>query len=127
MDVSYLMQAQSIPKTPAKGTMLETWQESLREAHKIAKTVLGRAASTVMAERHSGIYRGVIIGHTRDYIIQQIGRQPNAVIHSKDLFHTPGREFPWTEVGRAFSIHYSRSHAIAREIRERLREEGRSR
>ena len=87
--------------------------------------MLGRAAATVVAERQSGIYRGVIIGHTRDYVIQQIGRQPNAVIHSKDLFNAPDRDFP--EVGRAFSIHYSRSHAVAREIREKLREAGRSR
>jgi len=41
--------------------------------------VLGRAASTVMAERNSGIYRDVIVGHTRDYIIQRIGKQPAAV------------------------------------------------
>ena len=91
------MQAQPIPKTPAKGTALgtalEPWQQSLSEARQIAKMVLGRAASTVIAEHHSGIYRGVIIGQTSDYIIQQIGKQPNAVIHSKDLFRTPGREF----------------------------------
>jgi hypothetical protein len=114
-----------MPRIPAKGTLLEPWQQSLSDARHIAKTVLGRAASTVVAERHSGIYRGVIIGQTSDHIIQQIGKQPNAVIHSKDLFHTQDRDLP--EVGRAFSIHYSRSHAIAREIRERLREEGRSR
>jgi hypothetical protein len=119
------MQAQPIPRIPARDAMLEPWQQSLSDARHIAKTVLGRGASTVVAERHSGIYRGAIIGHTRDYIIQQIGRQPNAVIHSKDLFHAPDRDLP--EVGRAFSIHYSRSHAVAREIRERLREEERSR
>ena len=118
------MQAQPIPKTAAKGAMLQGWQQSLSEAHQIVKMVLGRAASTVVAERNSGIYRGVIIGHTRDYIIQQIGKQAAAVIHSKDLFHAPDREFPWPEVGRAFSIHYSRSHAVAREIREKLREHG---
>jgi hypothetical protein len=94
------MQPQPIPKIPAKGAALEPWQQSLSDA---------------------------IIGHTRDYVIQQIGKQPNAVIHAKDLFRAPNREFPWPEVGRAFSIHYSRAQAIAREIRERLREEGRSR
>jgi hypothetical protein len=119
------MHAQPIRKIPARSAVLEPWQQSLSDARHLAKTVLGSAASAVMAERHSGIYRGVIIGDTPDYIIQQIGRQPNAVIHSKDLFHAPGEDFP--EVGRAFSIHYSRSHAIAREIRERLREEERSR
>src|ERR1700691_446948 len=121
------MQAQPIPKTAAKGAMLQGWQQSLSEAHQIAKMVRGRAASTVVAERNSGIYRGVIIGHTRDYIVQQIGKQPAAVIHSKNLFHAPAAEFPWPEVGHAVSIHYSSSHAIAREIRERVREQGLSR
>ena len=119
------MQAQPIPRIPARGAVLEPWQRSLSDARDIAKTVLGPAAFTVVAERHSGIYRGVVIGDTPDYIIQQIGKQPNAVIHSKDLFPAPDRVFP--EVGRAFSIHYSRSHAVAREIRDRLREEVRSR
>jgi len=119
------MHAQAIPRVPARGAVLEPWQQSLSDAHHIAKTALGRAATTVVAERNSGIYRGAIIGHTRDHIIQQIGKQPNAVIHSKDLFHALERDFP--EVGRAFSIHYSRSHAVAREIREKVREEERSR
>jgi len=118
------MQAQPISKIPAKRAALEPWQQALSDARRIVKTVLGAAASTIVAERHSGIYRGVIIGQTRDYIIQQIGKQAAAVIHSKDLFHAPDREFPWPEVGRAFSIHYSRSHAVAREIREKLREHG---
>ena len=107
--------------------MQAQWQQSLREAHEIAKMVLGNGASTVMAERNSGIYRGVVIGHTRDYIIQQIGRQATAVIHAKDLFPASNHAFPWPQVGRAFAIHYSRSHAVAREIRERLREHGLSR
>ena len=119
------MQAQPMPRIPTRVAVLEPWQQSLSDARQMAKTVLGRAASTVVAARHSGIYRGVIIGHTPGYIIQQIGRQPNAVVHSKDLFHAPDRGLP--EVGRAFSIHYSPSHAVAREIRERLREEERSR
>ena len=106
---------------------LAPWQESLREARQVAKMALGQETSTVMAERNSGIYRGVIIGHTRDYIVQQIGKQAAAVIHSKNLFHAPAAEFPWPEVGHAVSIHYSGSHAIAREIRERMREQGVSR
>lgn len=121
------MQAQPISKNSAKGATLEPWQQALSDARRIVKAVLGAAASTIVAERHSGIYRGVIIGQTRDYIIQQIGKQPNAVIHFKDLFRAPSREFSLPEVGRAFSIHYARSRAIAREIRERLREEERSR
>ena len=38
--------------------MLEGWQQFLSEAHQIVKMVLGRDASTVVAERNSGIYRG---------------------------------------------------------------------
>jgi|SRR5580698_715413 hypothetical protein len=121
------MQAPPIPRTPVKGTVLRAWQQSLSEAHQVAKMMLGPEASVAMAEHHSGIYRGVIIGHTKDYIVQQIGKQAGAVIHSKDLFRAPDHEFPWPEVGRAFSIHYARSHAVAREIREKLREHGLSR
>jgi len=111
------MQAQSVSK-------LAPWQQSLSDARQVAKMMLGHEASVTMAEHNSGIYRGVIIGHTRDYIIQQIGKQAAAVIHSKDLFRAPDHEFPWPEVGHAFSIHYSRSQAIARELREKLRENG---
>jgi hypothetical protein len=106
---------------------LARWQESLREARQVAKMALGQETSTEMAERNGGIYRGVIIGHTRDYIVQQIGKQAAAVIHSKNLFHAPAAEFPWPEVGYAVSIHYAGSHAIARDIRERVREQGLSR
>ena len=102
-------------------------QESLRQAHQVAKMALGQETSTVMAERSSGIYRGVIIGHTRDYIVQQIANPAAAAIHSKHLFRASEAEFPWPEVGHAVSIHYSGSHAIAREIRERAREQGLSR
>ena len=114
------MQAQPVQK-------LTPWQQSLSDARQVAKMVLGREASVTMAEHNSGIYRGMIIGHTRDYIIQQIGKQAAAVLHPKDLFRAADHEFPWPAVGRAFSIHYSQSHAVAREIRERLREHGLSR
>jgi hypothetical protein len=77
MEVSYASATNS--ENPAKGAMLEAWQQSLSEARQIAKMVLGRAASTVVAERNRGIYRSVIIGHTRDYIIQQIGKQAAAI------------------------------------------------
>jgi hypothetical protein len=106
---------------------LAPWQQSLSEARQVAKMLLGHQASVGMAEHNSGIYRGPIIGHTRDYIVQQIGKRAAAVIHSKGLFHASDREFPWPEVGHTFSIHYSRSRAIAREIRERVREYGLSR
>ena len=121
------MQTQTLLKGESKAAAFEPWRQSLSEAYRLAKMVLGSAASTVMPERNSGIYRGVIIGHTRDYIIQQIGRKAAAVIHPKELFNASEHEFPWPKVGRAFSIHYSRSQAVAREIREKLREAGLSR
>ena len=121
------MSAQPIPRIATKAAALEPWQQSLKEARHLAKMVLGHAASTVVAERQSGIYRGVVIGHTRDYIIQQIGRQAAAVLHAKDSFPGHGSAFPWPEVGRAFTIRYSHSRAIAREIREGLQEQELSR
>jgi hypothetical protein len=117
------MQSQSFPKIATRSAVLEPWQQALSDARQVAKMALGDAASSVVAERHGDNYRGMIIGHTHDYIIQQIGRQAAAVIHSKDLFHTPDRGFPWPEVGRTYVIRYSRSQAIVREIRERLREQ----
>jgi hypothetical protein len=117
------MQAQPISRIRARGAVLEPWQQSLVDARDVVKAVLGRAASTVVAERESGIYRGVIIGETRDYVIQQIGRQASAVIHAKEQF----RAAQLPEVGRRLSIHYSRSHAFAREIRQRSRQEELSR
>ena len=121
------MQAQPMPKIPAKQVLLERWQQSLSEARQVAKMMLGHEASVTMAEHNSGIYRGVIIGHTRDYIVQQIGKHAAAVIHSKGRFQSQDHEFPWPEVGGTFSIHYSRSHAIAQVIHERLQEQGLSR
>ena len=118
------MAAQPIPKGIARVAALAPWQQALSEARQVAKMVLGRAASVVVAERNSGVYCGVIIGHTSNYIIQQIGRHAAAVIHAKDLFHVQDRGFPWPEVGHVFSIHYSRSRAVAREMRGRVREQG---
>jgi len=106
---------------------MQSWQQSLKEAHKVAKMVLGRAAAVAMAEHNSGVYRGVIIGHTRDYIVQQIGRQAAAVIHSKDRFAERDAEFPWPEVGQTVSIQYSRAQAVARQIRERSHQQELSR
>jgi hypothetical protein len=116
-------------KNPAKAATLEPWQQSLLEARAVAKMTLGQEASVKVAERHSGIYRGLIIGHTRDHVIQQIGNRATAVIHAKDRFPAPQHlnQFPWPEVGHHVSIHYSHSRAVAREIRERAREQERSR
>jgi hypothetical protein len=106
---------------------MRAWQQSLKEARQAAKMLLGRNAGVSMAEHNSGIYRGVIIAHTRDYIVQQIGRQAAAVIHPKERFGEHEAGFPWPEVGRNFSIQYAHSLAVAREIRERALEYGRSR
>ena len=116
-------------KNLLKAAPLEPWQQSLLEARAVAKLALGREAGVKVAERHSGIYRGLIIGHTRDHVIQQIGNQTAAVIHAKDRFPTPQHphQFPWPEVGRRVSIHYSQSRVVAREMRERTCEQGRDR
>jgi len=106
---------------------LTPWQQSLREAQRLAKMVLGHEASVVMAEDRSGIYRGVIIGQTRDYIVQQIGGQAAAVVHAKERFDQRGGGFPWPKVGQMVSIHYAHARAIVREIRERIHEQGLSR
>jgi hypothetical protein len=102
---------------------LTPWQQSLSEARRLAKIVLGGGASVAMAEHGSGIYRGVIIGHTRDFIIQQIGRQSAAVIHAKERFDERGDAFPWPTVGQIVSIHYAHARATVREIRERTLEQ----
>ncbi|HEY7391832.1 MAG TPA: hypothetical protein VH640_25170 [Bryobacteraceae bacterium] len=106
---------------------LTPWQQSVSEAQRLAKIVLGFEASVVTAEHSSGVYRGMIIGHTRDYIVQQIGRQATAVIHAKERFDKRGETFPWPEVGQMVSIRYEHARAIVREIRERNLERGLSR
>jgi len=115
--------------SPAKTARLEPWQQSLVDARAVVKMALGKEAGVRIAERHSGIYRGLIIGHTRNHVIQQIGKQAAAVIHAKDHFPSPQHpdKFPWPEVGHRVSIHYSQSRAVAREMRERTREQGRDR
>ena len=101
---------------------LKPWQQSLSDARRLAKMVLGDDDSVVMAEHDGGTYRGVIIGHTRDYIVQQLGREAAAVIHAKERFGEPGNAFSWPQVGQIVSINYAHSRAVVREIRERMRE-----
>src|SRR5277367_4205135 len=92
-----LMQPPPTIKTPTKASALAPWQQSLLEARAVAKMALGRESGVKVAERHSGIYRGLIIGHTRDHVIQQIGNRAAAVIHAKDRFPAPEHphQFPW--------------------------------
>jgi hypothetical protein len=101
---------------------LTPWQQSLSDARRLAKMVLGGDASVGMADHDGGTYRGVIIGHTRDYIVQQIGREAAAVIHAKERFGERRDAFPWPQVGQIASINYAHSRAVVREIRERSRE-----
>jgi len=123
------MQQPPTLNTPTKAAALAPWQQSLLEARAVAKMALGRESGVKVAERHSGIYRGLIIGHTRDHVIQQISNRAAAVIHAKDRFPAPEHpdQFPCPEVGHHVSIHYSQSRAVAREVRERLREQGHTR
>jgi hypothetical protein len=106
---------------------LTPWQKALSEARRLAKLVLGAEASVVMAQHESGIYRGIIIGQTRDYIVQQIGTDAQAVTHPKERFDQRGDAFPWPEVGHIVSIHYAHESAIVGEIRDRFQEQELSR
>ncbi|MBV9504855.1 MAG: hypothetical protein JO323_07605 [Acidobacteriia bacterium] len=101
---------------------LTPWQKSLSDARRLAKMVLGGDASVAMADHDGGTYRDVIIGHTRDYIVQQIGREAAAVKHAKERFGERRDAFPWPQVGQIVSINYAHSRATVREIREHMRQ-----
>ncbi len=65
-----------------------------------------------MAVTDGGIYRGVVIGETADYLVQQISKS-SAVAHPRELLDTEAH------AGQKLSITYSDSHAHVREVRER--------
>jgi len=62
--------------------MIEAWQQSLSEARQIAKMVLGWAASAVVAERNSGIYRANRQG--RPPLLVGIYRAPHFSINGRN-------------------------------------------
>jgi hypothetical protein len=87
-------------------------EKSLHDAEELARKQLGKDARTSLAVTDGGIYRGLVIGVTADFIVQQISKR-SAIAHPKNLLDGEARE------GQKLSITYSNSHAAVREVRER--------
>jgi antirestriction protein ArdC len=102
-----LSAANGLEQPPRNGA-----EKSLRAAEELARKHLGTDARMSMAVTDGGIYRGVVIGETADYLVQQISKS-SAVAHPKELLDTEAH------AGQKLSITYSDSHAHVREVRER--------
>jgi hypothetical protein len=89
-------------------------EKSLRTAEELARKHLGNSARMSVAATDSGIYRGVVIGETEEFVLQQISKTA-AIAHPKELLDAE------PQAGQRLSITYSSSHAVVREIRERAR------
>jgi antirestriction protein ArdC len=87
-------------------------EKSLHAAEKLAREQLGNDARTSLAVTDGGIYRGLVIGETADFIVQQISKR-SAIAHPKNLLDGEARP------GQKLSITYNNSHAAVREVRER--------
>jgi len=87
-------------------------EKSLRTAEELARKQLGNDARISVAVTDGGIYRGVVIGETADYVVQQVSKT-SAVAHPKELLEGEVR------AGQKLSITYSNSHGHVREVRER--------
>ena len=87
-------------------------EKSLLAAEELAREHLGSDARMSVAITQGGIYRGLVIGQTADYVVQQVSKN-SAVAHPKERL---GRE---VNAGQKLSITYSDSHAQVREVRER--------
>ena len=88
-------------------------EKSLHAAERACpRNQLGNDARTSLAVTDGGIYRGLVIGETADYVVQQISKR-SAIAHPKNLLDGEAR------AGQKLSITYSNSHAAVREVRER--------
>jgi hypothetical protein len=87
-------------------------EKSLHDAEELARKQLGNDARMSLAVTDGGIYRGLVIGETADYVVQQISKR-SAIAHPKNLLDGEAR------AGQKLSITYSNSHAAVREVRER--------
>ncbi|MGH9343216.1 MAG: ArdC family protein [Terriglobia bacterium] len=86
--------------------------ESFREARALAVKELGQEARTFVAQTHSGIYCGKIIGETDHHLVQRVSAN-TAVTHLKKLVgDTP-------EHDRNIAICYRHDKVQIRELRER--------
>jgi hypothetical protein len=86
--------------------------KSLRAAEDLARKQLGNGVRTSVAMTDGGIYRGLVIGATEDYVLQQISKT-SVVAHPKELLDSE------PHAGQKLSITYRDSHALVREVRER--------
>jgi antirestriction protein ArdC len=93
-------------------TEREAKDDEPKAARAIAAKALGDAVRTADALIDSGTYRGLIVGETDQYLVQQQSAGM-AVLHQKELLDRV------PQVGEAFSINYSHGRGIVREARER--------
>jgi antirestriction protein ArdC len=108
--------ATQIPTTnglePSRQPLRNGAEKSLRTAEELARKQLGNDARISVAVTDGGIYRGVVIGETADYVVQQVSKT-TAIAHPKELLEGEAR------AGQKLSITYSNSHGHVREVRER--------
>ena len=98
--------------SPGNSNEHDTKVDELGAARAAAAKSMGEAVRTVDALVDSGVYRGLIVGETERYLVQQQSAGM-AVIHQKDLLDRV------PQVGKAFSINYSNGKGIVREARSR--------
>ena len=98
--------------SPANANGRDSKDDELTAARAIAVKSLGDAARTVDALVDSGVYRGLIVGETNRYLVQQQSPEM-AVLHQKDLLDRIA------QVGETFSINYSNGHGTVRDARGR--------
>ena len=88
--------------------------ESFQEARALAIKELGQEARTFVAQTHSGIYCGKIIGETDHHVVQRVSGQ-TAIAHLKKLVgETP-------EMNSNIAISYQADKARIRDVPERSR------
>lgn len=92
----------------------EAKDDELGSARAIAAKVLGDTVRTVDALIDSGTYRGMVVGETERYLVQQQSAGM-AVFHQKNLLDRV------PQPGEAYSINYSNGKGMVREARERSR------